>query len=216
MKTAILLGATGLVGSHVLQQLLNDNDFSSIIVLTRKTLNRSENKIKEVIVDFNQLENYADEIKGDAVFCCLGTTIKKAGSEEAFKKVDYEYPLKVGEIAKKNGVQQYLLISAIGSSKNSIVFYNRVKGEVEFALAELKFSTLHILQPSLIIGERQEKRTGEGFAQSAAPVIDKMMFGPFSKYRSIKAEQIAKAMIHYSKSDAKGVFKHDSNELQKV
>jgi uncharacterized protein YbjT (DUF2867 family) len=215
-KTALLIGATGLVGGHVLNELLADNDYSSVTVLTRKTLNIHHPKLKEVLVDFDQIEKYAADIKADTIFCCLGTTIGKAGSQDAFKKVDYEYPLRVGEIAKQNGAQTYLLISALGSSKSSIIFYNRVKAETEEAIKNLQFNSLHILQPSLILGDREEKRIGEGIARAAAPVIDLMMVGPLNKYKSIKAEQIAKAMVYYSKLNDTGVFRHESNELQKV
>lgn len=216
MKTALLAGATGLVGGFVLDYLLEDDAFSEVIVLTRKSIPKNHPKLKQLLVNFDQLNDYKEQIKADIVFCCLGTTIKAAGSQEAFRKVDYEYPLSIAEIAKANGAKSYLLVSAIGSSKNSIVFYNRVKGEVEDAIGNLHFDSYHILQPSLIIGDRSEKRFGEGIAQTAAPVFDTMMFGPFSKYKSIKAEQIAKAMIHFSKSDEKGVFIHESDELKKV
>ena len=196
MKTALLVGATGLVGGHVLEQLLEDSYYDSVIVLTRKTLNIQNAKLKEIIVNFDQLENYKNDIKADVVFCCLGTTIKQAGSQEAFKKVDYEYPLMVAEIAKQNGASAFLLISALGAAKSSIIFYNRVKGEVEEAIGKLNFDAFHILQPSLIIGERKEARMGEGIAQKLSPLYDTLMFGPFNKYKSIKAEQIAKAMIY--------------------
>lgn len=216
MKTALLVGATGLVGGHVLEQLLEDTYFDKVIVLTRKTLGSNHPKLKEVIVNFDQLENYKSDIKADIVFCCLGTTIKTAGSQEAFKKVDYEYPLRVAEIAKQNGTSSFLIITALGSAKSSIIFYNRVKGEVEEAIGKLNFDAFHILQPSLIIGERKDSRMGEGLAQKLSPVYDTLMFGPLTKYKSIKAEQIAKAMIHYSKSETKGIMRHESGELQKV
>lgn len=216
MKTALLIGATGLVGGFVLEQLLQDNDFSQVIVLARKSSGKSHAKLKEIIVDFDKLDDYKNDIKADAVFCCLGTTIKTAGSQEAFKKVDYEYPLRVAEIAKQNGTTTYLLVSALGSSKSSIIFYNRVKGEVEADIAKLNFDAFHILQPSLIIGERKETRTGEGIAQTLSPLYNALMIGPLNKYKSIDAEQIAKAMVHYAKLNDKGVFKHESDELKRV
>src|SRR4051812_14707775 len=147
MRTALLIGATGLVGGNVLDQLLADNDYSQVTVLTRKTLNKNDRKLKEVIVNFDKLEEHSDDIKADVVFCCLGTTIKTAGSQDAFRKVDYEYPLRVAEIAKRNGTKRYLLISALGSSKSSIIFYNRVKAEVEEDISNLNFEAFHILQP---------------------------------------------------------------------
>lgn len=216
MKSALLVGATGLVGGLVLEQLLQDDFYNEVIVLARKSSRKNHPKLKEVLVDFDHLENYKNDIKADVVFCTLGTTIKKAGSQEAFKKVDYEYPLRVAEIAKQNGATTYLLITALGASKSSVIFYNRVKGEVEEVIAKLHFDAFHILQPSLIIGERNEVRTGEGLAQKLSPIYDTLMVGPLSKYKSIKAEQIAAAMVHYSKLTDKGIFKHESDALKKV
>lgn len=216
MKTALVIGASGLVGGHVVSQLLNEQEFSSISILTRKPLHLQHPKLKEILVDFDNLENFATRIKADCVFCCLGTTIKTAGTQAAFRKVDFEYPLKVAEIAKQNGTTTFILISALGASKNSFIFYNRVKGEIEEAIGQLQFDCFHILQPSLIIGERKDTRLGEGIAQKLSPVYDMLMFGPLSKYKSIKAEQIAKAMVEYAKSDGKGVFRHDSGALQQV
>lgn len=217
MKTAILLGASGLVGGYVLEYLLNDDTYEKVIVLSRKNSNQPHPKKQELIINFDELEQHKNELKADVVFCCLGTTISKAGSKEAFKKVDYEYPLKVAEIAKQNGAKSYLLISALGASKSSIVFYNQVKGEVENAIQQLQFDAFHILQPSLIIGERKEARFTEGIAQKISPILDGVLVGYLSKYKSIKAEQIAKAMVHYSKQNKQGTFnKHDSKDLQQV
>lgn len=215
-KSALLIGATGLVGGFVLQQILQDDYYDKVIVLTRKPLNNQHPKLKEVVVDFNKLDDYAAEIKADIIFSCLGTTIKVAGSQEAFKRVDFEYPYKVAQIAKQNGASAYLLVSALGAAKDSLVFYNRVKGELEDEVSSLHYDAFHILQPSLIIGDRKEARTGEGIAQKLAPVFDALMVGGLKKYKSIKAEQIAKAMVAYSKLNDKGVFKHESDELQQA
>jgi uncharacterized protein YbjT (DUF2867 family) len=213
--TAVLAGATGLVGGHVLNLLLNDPAFTTIKVVTRKSLNKNDPKLKEIIVDFDKLENYAAQLDGDIMFCCLGTTIKVAGSQAAFKKVDYEYPYRLAQITKVHGAKKYILVSALGSGKNSLVFYNRVKGELEEAVEKLQFDAFHVIQPSLIIGERAEARMGEGLAQKLSPLFDKLMMGPLEKYKSIKAEQIAKAMIAIAKTDVTGTVRHESNELQK-
>lgn len=215
-KSALLIGATGLVGGFVLQQILQDDYYDKVIVLTRKPLNNQHPKLKEVVVDFTKLDEYAAEIKADIIFSCLGTTIKVAGSQEAFKRVDFEYPYKVAQIAKQNGASAYLLVSALGAAKDSLVFYNRVKGELEEEVSSLHYDAFHILQPSLIIGDRKEARTGEGIAQKLAPVFDALMVGGLKKYKSIKAEQIAMAMVAYSKLNDKGVFKHESDELQQA
>ena len=216
MKTALLVGATGLVGGFVLENLLQEDYFSKVIVLSRKQIAKQHPKLTQIIANFDDMENNASQIVADVIFCCLGTTIKKAGSQAAFKKVDYEYPLKIAEVAKQNGASTYLIISAMGADKNSFIFYNRVKGEIEEAIAKLNFNTFHILQPSLIAGQRPEKRTGENIANKFFPIVNKLLIGSLSKYKSIQAPQIAKAMVHFAKSDTKGVMIHDSGELQKI
>jgi uncharacterized protein YbjT (DUF2867 family) len=212
--TALLAGATGLVGGHLLQLLLNDPAYTNIKVVTRKPLQLNHPKLLEIIVDFDQLETYAGQLDADVVFCCLGTTIKVAGSQAAFKKVDQEYPYKLAQISKTRGAKKYILITALGSSKNSMIFYNRVKGELEESVQQLGFGAFHIIQPALIIGERKESRAGEGVAQKLFPVLDHLMMGPLAKYKSIKAEQIAKAMLAVSKTNATGTVRHESDELQ--
>ncbi|MEZ5037316.1 MAG: oxidoreductase [Chitinophagales bacterium] len=198
-RTALLVGATGLVGSELLQLLLADNYFSSVIILSRKTINIQHQKLKEIIVDFNQLENYASEINAQYIYCCLGTTIKKAGSQEAFKKVDYEYPLAVAQIAKTNGAKNFSIITALGANKNSSIFYNRVKGEIQEALIQLNFEQLQIIQPSLLLGERSEKRFSENVGQKIAPIFNQLLIGGLKKYKAIEGKQVAKAMLFYSK-----------------
>ncbi|MCC6570677.1 MAG: oxidoreductase [Chitinophagales bacterium] len=215
-KTALLAGATGLVGGYVLEQLLDDSFFDKVIVISRRPLTVKHPKLEVILSEADALDQHADKIKADIVFCCLGTTIKKAGSQEAFKAIDYFYPLHLAVTAQKNGAQKYLLISALGANKHSAIFYNRVKGETEEAIAALHYPAFHILQPSLIMGERQEKRFGEQIAQKFSPVFNALMLGPLTKYKSIDAQQIAKAMLHYAKSDAKGTIRHENDELLKV
>lgn len=216
MKTALLVGATGLVGGFVLSQLLKEEQYNKIIVLTRKPLSLQHSKIKEVLVNFDNLQQYTAEIKADVVFCCLGTTIKTAGSKVAFKKVDYEYPLQIAEIAKQNGTTSFLIITAMGAATNSFIFYNKVKGEIEQALQRLNFDTLHIIQPSLIIGDRNEHRLGESIAQKLSPIYNSILQGPLKKYKAIEASQIAKAMIHFSKENTKGVQYHTNDKLLNI
>ena len=216
MKTALVVGATGLVGGFVLAQLLKEEQYNKIIVLTRKPLSIHHSKIKEVLVDFDKLQQSAEHLKADVVFCCLGTTIKAAGSQAAFKKVDFEYPLQIAKIAKQNGATSFLIITAMGASKDSFIFYNKVKGEIEQALQKLNFDVLHIIQPSLIIGERNEHRLGESIAKKLSPIYNSIMRGPLKKYKAIEAAQIAKAMIYFSKENAKGVQYHTNDKLLEV
>lgn len=211
MKTALVVGATGLIGNHLVKLLSEDSEFQRIIVLSRRELPLPA-KCRNVVVDFDSLTNYYEQIKADVVFCCLGTTIKVARTKEAFRKVDYDYPLEVAKLAKANGAVAYVLVSALGAKKESSVFYNKVKGEIEESIQQLNYDQLHIVRPSLLLGDRKEYRSGE----DAAKVFFKI-FGFLipSNYKAIESIKVAKAMIHFAKQGEKGVFIHESAELQK-
>jgi uncharacterized protein YbjT (DUF2867 family) len=172
--------------------------------------------LTEIIVDFDKLEEYSTEIKANHVFCCLGTTIKTAGSKEKFVLVDKVYPLKLAKICKGNGTTEFLVITALGASKNSWVFYNKVKGSLQDELIKLKFESLHILQPSLILGERKEHRGGEKFAQIFFEKANFIFQGPLKKYAGIDAKVIASSMVYYAKEGTKGCFIHPSDEIKQV
>jgi uncharacterized protein YbjT (DUF2867 family) len=210
-KTALIVGSTGLIGSQLLDLLLEDVNYSSIVAVTRRRLEVSNPKLVNVICELNQLADHSQELKADDVFCCLGTTIKKAKSKEAFRTVDFEAPLALAKITKKQGAKRFLLISALGANKNSSIFYNRVKGEVEEAVQQEGYTECHIFRPSLLLGPRKEHRSGE----EAGKVFDKV-FGwliPL-KYRPIESIKVARAMQAFALQDLKGYFIHESIELQ--
>lgn len=215
-KTALIAGATGLVGGNLLQQLLAENYYSKIIVLLRKPLKINDARVVELVVDFNNLNQHAEAIKADDVYCTLGTTIKKAGSQEAFRKVDYEYPVELATIAKKNGTQKFIIVTAIGADAKSPIFYNKVKGEVEEKLKMLQFQQLYILQPSLLVGNRKEHRAGEKAAIVASKVFNHFLFGPLKKYRSINADVVAFGMIHAAKYFKENNRTLLSDEIQEI
>jgi len=213
LKTALLAGATGLVGQQVLQNLLESPHYSEVKILTRRPLNIANPKLTEIIFDFDQPDRTL--IKADDVFCCLGTTIKKAGSQEAFKKVDLDYPVKIAEFAKINGARQYLIVTAMGADTKSVFFYNRIKGEVQEKLSAMKFETLHILQPSLLLGNRTEKRPGEKIGEMLSGIFAPFMNGALKKYKAIESLKVARAMVSLAMKPDRGIFIHDSAELQK-
>jgi uncharacterized protein YbjT (DUF2867 family) len=212
MKTALLVGATGLVGRCLLKFLQEDAYYQRIVVVTRKPIDVGS-KCKNVVVDFTKLAEQHRDIQADDVFCCLGTTMRVAGSKEAFRKVDYEYPLEVARIAKLNGAEKYLLVSALGAKKNSSVFYNHVKGEVEEAIGMLNYSAYHIFRPSLLMGNRAEMRSGEDAAKTFFKVFGFLV--PM-KWKAIDAEKVAKGMLHYAKESNNGTYIHESGELQRL
>lgn len=195
MKTALIVGATGLVGKNCLYQLLETKEYSRVIALVRKPLAIKHHQLEQVIVDFDQLQHYKDKMTADDVFCCLGTTIGVAGSQENFRKVDFDYPLQVAEICLKNGAQQFLLVSAMGANAASSIFYIKVKGEIENAIDKLNYSSLQIFQPSLLLGNRKEVRVGELIGKVVMKGLGFLFIGPIKKYKAIEAETVAKAMV---------------------
>ncbi|TDE14564.1 oxidoreductase [Dyadobacter psychrotolerans] len=211
-RTALLVGSTGLIGGQLLTKLLHSPYYDKVIVLTRRPSRHTNTKLTEVIFDFDNPD--APQIKADDIFCCLGTTIKKAGSKEAFKKVDLEYPLTIATLAQRNGAEKFLIVSAMGADADSGIFYNQVKGQVEQGLISLKYPSLHIFRPSLLLGEREETRLGEKVGEVLATVFKPIMFGPLKKYRAIDSGKVANAMLAFAKKSEKGVFIHNSAELQ--
>nr|WP_145402092.1 NAD(P)H-binding protein [Paenibacillus xylanexedens] len=197
-STAVVAGASGLVGQQLVQMLLDHPAYSRVIVLVRRNLEISHPKLKQQVVSFDRFEEELGGVmlKGADVFCTLGTTIKQAGSQEAFRKVDYEYPLILGREAKRQGASQMILVTAMGSSDKSRLFYNRVKGELERDLIALNLKRLVFLRPSFMLGNRQEKRLGERFGIIAFQLLRPLLIGPFTQYRAVHSADVAKVMVH--------------------
>jgi uncharacterized protein YbjT (DUF2867 family) len=208
-KVALLAGSTGLIGNQLLELLLADKYYSKIIALSRKPLAITNPKLENIVVEVEQLEKH--QLKADDVFCCLGTTMKQAGSKAAFRKVDFDYPLQLAKVLKTNGAQQFLLVSALGANKKSGIFYNQIKGEIEEAITSVGFRTLHIFRPSLLLGPRKDHRSGE----EAAKVFYKI-FGFLipKKYQGLESIKVARAMQALAKKEISGVFVHESDTLQ--
>lgn len=213
---ALLAGGTGLVGNACLQLLLEDDFFSQVKVLVRRSTGIVHHKLTEVVVDFDQLSDFRLQMEATHVYCTLGTTIKKAGSQAAFRKVDHDYPLELAIIAKSNGAFSFNIVTALGASANSGIFYNKVKGELEEALKHIGFDQLNILQPSLLMGDRAENRLGEGLAQKFFGVTAPLWIGPLKKYAGIDGKQVAKALLYYSKKGSKGIHVYTSDLLQDI
>jgi len=211
-KTALLAGATGLVGSHVLQLLLADDAWSHVVTLGRRPSPVQHPKLEQRIVDLGALEAMADLPHADDVFCCLGTTIKQAGSQEGFRRVDYDFVVGVARAGLRVGATQFLLVSAIGADPSSRVFYSRVKGEAEAAIRQLPYRGIQIFRPSLLLGERTEFRVGERIAVIAAPLLKLPLVGRLRRYRPIEAAAVARAMMRVAKEAPRGpnVFEYDA------
>ncbi len=192
-KKAILIGATGLVGSHVLQLLLSDERYESVKVLHRRSTGTSHPKLTEHIIDFDDQESWKPLVTGDHLFSTLGTTLKKAGSKDAQYKIDYTYQYNFAKIASENGDSSYALVSSLGANPDSGSFYPRIKGELDEAVQKLSFDNTLILRPSFLDGSRDEFRLGERIGIAIAKVVCKIP--GLKKYHPIKAETVAKAMI---------------------
>jgi uncharacterized protein YbjT (DUF2867 family) len=209
-RVALVAGSTGLIGSQLLELLLGDSRYSKVIALSRRPLSISHVKLENVVMEASALENHR-ELKANDVFCCLGTTIKQAKTKEAFRKIDFDYPLGLASLLKSNGANQFLLVSALGADKNSRIFYNQVKGEVEEAIDKVGYTSYHIFRPSLLIGPRKEARAGE----DAAKVVYKIFgFMIPDKYKGIESIKVARAMLSFAKEDKPGKFIHESGRLQ--
>jgi len=193
MKTAIIIGGTGLVGTQLVDLLLNDQEFEKIVVFGRKLLNITNQKLEEHLINFSTPENWENLVKGDVLFSCMGTTLSKAGSKEKQYEIDFTYQYNFADIASRNGVSEFVLISSAGANIKSPFFYMRIKGELEVAVKELPFKKIVIVRPAQLYGNRDEKRLAEavGFALSRA--MNKI--GLFQKNCPIHARKVAEAMI---------------------
>jgi uncharacterized protein YbjT (DUF2867 family) len=210
-RKALLFGATGLVGSRLLELLLQDPAYAEVHVLTRRATGIAQPKLRERIVDFDHLGRAAMPVVDD-VFCCLGTTIKAAGSQDKFRSVDYSAVLEVARLALGAGARQFLLVTAMGANPSSRVFYNRVKGEVEDAVSRLGYPAVCIFRPSFLAGERKQSRAGE---QVALAMLKRLPFLLPKKYRPVADIAVARAMIDAAKHAEPGVRIIDSNRMQR-
>lgn len=195
MKTAIILGATGLTGGKLLELLLNDPNYTKIKLFSRSSVGISDPKIEEYLGDMFNLNDFKGQFTGEEVFCCIGTTKSKTPNKEFYKKIDFGIPKSAALLAKENGIKTFIVISALGANAKSPIFYNRIKGQMEEAVLQMQISKTHILQPSLIGGKREERRIGEWIFKQLMKVANLVMAGPLKKYKSIHPISIAKAMV---------------------
>ncbi len=200
-KTAIILGATGLTGSILLNKLIADEQYEKIKVFSRNHVKIKHPKIEEYLIDLFELENFCDLFTADEVFCCIGSTKKKTPDEDTYRMVDFGIPATAAKLSRKNRIPTFQVISAMGASAGSRIFYNRVKGEMEGAVLEQQITNTYILQPSLIGGDREESRPFEFLWKKIMNVGDHLLVGKLKKYRSIDPETIADAMIYLANNE---------------
>ncbi|MFZ3032583.1 MAG: NAD(P)H-binding protein [Parvibaculum sp.] len=215
-RIALVAGATGLVGGFLVRKLLISPAFDKVIAVTRRELNGhgrmigTHPKLRQIIIPLDDMEGFPADanVKADDAFCALGTTIKRAGSQAAFRHVDFDHVVNFARAAKAAGAKRFFLVSAVGASAKSNIFYSRVKGETEEAVKAVGFQATHIFRPSMLLGERQESRPAEAVARALTPFINPLLLGGASIYRGINAETVARAMVGAAGTDMTGVHVH--------
>jgi uncharacterized protein YbjT (DUF2867 family) len=217
-KTAAIIGATGMVGSYLLEQLLNDSYFDTIRVIVRRPFMEKHPKLEAKLVDFNDYESLKLAIDGsNALFCAIGTTQKNVkGDKELYRKIDFDIPLKAARICKETGCSTFVIVSAIGADNKSSNFYLKLKGEVEDALQQTGLASIHIMQPSQLLGERKENRPAEKVFKTIMKAVSFLLAGSLSKYKPIHGRDVAKAMLNAAKTGKSGTYRYTYPEIMKL
>ncbi|HEY4628436.1 MAG TPA: NAD(P)H-binding protein [Flavobacterium sp.] len=216
MKTALIIGSTGLIGSELLNLLLDSNDYLKVITFVKRDTGIKHPKLTQHIIDFDKPETYKDLVVGDDFFCTIGTTIKKAGSKEAFRKVDFEYPRQFASFALQNKVKQFLIISSLGADAKSGNFYLKTKGEIQDFLKDCSFENVAVLQPSLLLGNRTEFRLGEKVGAFFMKTFSFLFLGNLKKYKPIEGKTVAKAFFKIAQTNNKGFKIYESDVIQEI
>ena len=212
--SVILVGSSGLIGSNLLSELIQSEAISEILLLVRRSTDVSSSKVKELIVNFEKPNSYSIDIQADIIYSCLGTTKSETPNSSLYRQIDLEYPLNLAKLGQKNGVAQFHIISSLGADAGSSNSYLKLKGELEQELKKLTISSLHIYQPSFLIGERKKDRLADKIMKPVFRLIDPLLIGPLKKYRSIKAADVARVMLNQSIKDLKGTFTYPSIQIQ--
>lgn len=199
-KTAIILGATGLTGSIVLDNLLKDDRYQTIKLFSRKEIEGLPSKVNQYVGNLFELESFIADFTGDEVYCCIGTTAKQTPDKAVYKAIDYGIPVASARLSKENGIPTFLVVSALGANAESRIFYNKTKGEMERDVLSQEIDHTYILQPSIIEGKRNEQRIGEQIGLVLFKLVQPLFFGKLKKYRSTDADHIAQAMINLANS----------------
>lgn len=214
-KTALIVGSSGMVGSELLNMLTTSADYNKVISLGRRSQDDTVGKIEAFVVDFENLDQVTLP-KIDDVYCCLGTTIKKAGSKEKFRQVDLEYVLSTAKLGLKKGAKQLLVISAVGADETSSFFYNRVKGEMERKVQDLGFQSVYIFRPSMLGGKREEFRIGEKIGTFLMQLLGWLMIGKLKRYKIVSVYKVARHMVNSAKESSEGNHIIESEKINSI
>lgn len=216
--TATLIGVTGLIGSHLLNELLNDPFYDTVKILIRRPIELTHPKLEKKLVDFNDSDSLLVAMSNsDAVFCAVGTTQKKVkGDKDAYRKVDYDIPVNTARFCKMTGCEKFILVSSVGANSKANTFYLKLKGEVEDAVKEVGLKSVHIMRPSMLLGDRKEFRLGEKIGKGVMKVIAFTFVWGMRKYQAIPASNVAKAMLVVSKKNVEGFFVYEYDLINKL
>jgi len=210
MKTALIFGSSGLIGSHLLDLIVNDNNYSKIKLFVRSEPVNTSPKIEIIKTDFNNLINHKDSIVGDVCFFCIGTTRKNTPDKNEYLNIEYNLPIEIAKIAKSNSVNYFVYVSSIAANTNASGLYLKNKGRVEEELKKLNFLKLSIMRPSILLGTRKEKRVGEKIGIFAMKTLSPLFLGKMKKYKPVKAKNVAKTMLNVIQNDyQKTIFESD-------
>ncbi|OYU96060.1 MAG: oxidoreductase [Bacteroidetes bacterium B1(2017)] len=212
-RTAIVIGATGLIGRNLVFELLKSEKYTKVTVFARRDLVIKHDKLVQILLDFDHLEDYSNDMYADDVFCCLGSTKAKTPDIITYRKIDFDYPLAVAKLAKQNGADRYFLISSMGANKNSTIFYSKLKGEIEEAIAKIGFTSFHVFRPSLLLGSRAESRPMETISQYLMRVLNPLFIGPLRLYKAVEGVKVAKAMMIVATKNLTGYHLWLNNQI---
>lgn len=213
--TASVVGSTGLIGGYLLEELLNDSYFDTVRILIRRPIDTTHTKLEKKIVDFNDSDSVLVALSNsNVVFCAIGSTMKKVkGDKDAYRKIDFDIPVKVARLCKMTGCEKFILVSSAGANAKSSNFYQRLKGETDEAVKDAGPKTVHIMRPSLLLGERKEFRFGENIGKA---VMTSLSFLIPAKYKATQAKDVAKVMVALAKKKGEGFFIHDNEEIREL
>ena len=215
MKTALIFGSSGLIGSQLLELIVNSNKYSNIKLFVRTELSNSNSKVEIIKTDFNKLENHKKSIIGDDCFFCIGTTRKNTPDKNEYIRIEHYLPIEVAKISKENLVNSFTYVSSLGANPNASSLYLKNKGQAEEDLKKLNFSKLSIVRPSILLGDRKENRIGEKIGIFVMKTLSPLFFGKFKKYKPIKVEYVAKTILHVAQKDyQKTIF--ESDEIMEI
>ena len=217
-KTAAILGSTGMIGNYLLELILADRYFNTVRILVRRPVQKESDRVEVKLVDFNDAESFKLALEGcDTIFSCIGTTQKNVkGNNELYRKIDFDIPLKAARFGKEGGCTKFILVSSVGANSKSNTFYLRLKGELEEAIHKVGLDAVHVMQPSMLLGERTEKRTAEKIIQGAMKFLNPIFGGAFRKYRAIHGKTVAAAMLKLAKEDEPGFYLYTYDDIKRL